>query len=302
MNKILACTDASLYAASVYRYAAWAAHRVAASVHVLHMLEVPRARAARQSRTTDPEAEELQAELAAFEEIRNRMVVERGQIQLAAAWRQLNAAGVREIEVELQYGKLADAVTRMADCDLVVLGKRGETAGCTRQHLGLNLESVTRSSARPVLVASRKFAPIESFLLAWDGGQSAHKALQFAMEEPLLRGLRCHVVQAGRVFSQAMLDMVVDCLRTSGFEVTVEVAPGEPEQVIGEAVRRERIGLLVMGAYGQSRLRSLVVGSTTAAMILARQVPVLMFRQQTEIRIFAGCEQSAGQAASPQFV
>lgn len=301
MKKILACTDASLYASSVYRYAAWAAERVAASVHVLHMLEAPRARGTRQSLspTSDPEAEALQAEVAAFHEIRNRMVVERGQVQLMAAQRQLFAAGAQNVEVELQYGGLAEAVTRRAaDLDLVVLGKRGENPGCVRQHLGVNLESVTRSSLRPVLVASRKFAPVESFLLAWDGGQSVHKAVQFALEEPLLRGLRCHLVQAGQASSQAMRDAAVDRLRKSGFAVTVEVATGEPDQVIGEAVRREGIGLLVMGAYGNSRLRSLVVGSTTAAMILDRQVPVLMFRPQTEIRSRAGVEASV----EPQFV
>lgn len=298
MNKILACTDGSLYAPSVFRHAAWAADRLEVPVHVLHMLDLPRLKNSRSSRPADAEAEK---EVAAFEEIRNRLTIERGQIQLAAAQRQLDAAGVQEIEVELQYGGLAEAVVRRP-CDLVVLGKRGESVGCTRHHLGVNLESVTRSSLRPVLVASRKFAPIDSFLLAWDGGQSVHKALQFALEEPLLRGLRCHVVQAGQASSPAMLDAAVDRLRASGFAVTVEVTPGEPGQVIGEAVRREGIGLLVMGAYGNSRLRSLVVGSTTAAMILARQVPVLMFRQQTEIRAYARYEFPAGQAAEPQFV
>ncbi len=299
MNKILACTDGSLYAPSVYRYAAWGAERLGAPVHVLHMLENPRP--TRPSRSSDPEAVKLQAEVAAFEEIRGRMVVERGQIQLAAAQRQLTASGVREIELELEYGGLADAVSRRT-CDLVVLGKRGESAGCTRRHLGVNLESVARSSSRPVLVASRKYAPIDRFLLAWDGGQSVHKALQFALEEPLLRGLRCHVVQAGRVSSQAMLDAAVDRLRAADFAVTVQVAEGEPDRVIGEAAQRESVGLLVMGAYGNSRLRSLVVGSTTSAMILARQVPVLMFRQQTEIRPSAAYEPTAEEWAEPQFV
>lgn len=57
-----------------------------------------------------------------------------------------------------------------------------------------------------------------------------------------------------------------------------------------------------MGAYGQSRLRSLVVGSTTAAMVATREVPVLMFRQQTEIRSRTDCGTPAEHAAEPQFV
>jgi hypothetical protein len=38
MTRILACTDGSLYAPSVYEHAAWAAIRLDAAVEVLHML------------------------------------------------------------------------------------------------------------------------------------------------------------------------------------------------------------------------------------------------------------------------
>jgi nucleotide-binding universal stress UspA family protein len=33
-----------------------------------------------------------------------------------------------------------------------------------------------------------------------------------------------------------------------------------------------------MGAYGHSRIRSLIVGSTTATMVRRCRIPVLMFR------------------------
>ncbi len=44
------------------------------------------------------------------------------------------------------------------------------------------------------------------------------------------------------------------------------------------AILRENIHLLVMGAYGHSRIRQLMVGSTTTAMVRTSHVPVLMFR------------------------
>ena len=40
----------------------------------------------------------------------------------------------------------------------------------------------------------------------------------------------------------------------------------------------EGFGLLVMGAYGHSRIRSLIIGSTTTAMVRAVKVPVLLYR------------------------
>jgi len=38
------------------------------------------------------------------------------------------------------------------------------------------------------------------------------------------------------------------------------------------------IGLLVMGAYGHSRIRNLVIGSTTTEMLRICPVPVMLFR------------------------
>ena len=39
MSKILVCTDGSLYAPSIYQYAAWAAEKLRAEVQLLHVIE-----------------------------------------------------------------------------------------------------------------------------------------------------------------------------------------------------------------------------------------------------------------------
>ena len=36
--------------------------------------------------------------------------------------------------------------------------------------------------------------------------------------------------------------------------------------------------MLVMGAYGHSRIRNLIIGSTTTQMIGACKVPIMLFR------------------------
>ena len=48
--------------------------------------------------------------------------------------------------------------------------------------------------------------------------------------------------------------------------------------LISDAVESKEIGLLVMGAYGHSRIRSLIIGSTTAEMIRLCKIPVVLFR------------------------
>jgi nucleotide-binding universal stress UspA family protein len=47
--------------------------------------------------------------------------------------------------------------------------------------------------------------------------------------------------------------------------------------LIASAVETDDIDLLVMGAYGHSRIRRLIIGSTTAEMIRLCRIPVLLF-------------------------
>ncbi len=54
--------------------------------------------------------------------------------------------------------------------------------------------------------------------------------------------------------------------------------PGTAEEVIGGYVERHGIDLLVLGAYGHSRIRELLLGSTTTALIRRCLVPALVVR------------------------
>jgi len=284
MNHILACTDGSVYSGSVYDHTAWAARRCEASVHVIHMLDPHRERAEviDLSGNLGPgTGAELMSELVEFEETKNRLARERGTVILTEARRHLAEAGVESVTTEQLHGRLVESVTRMEEgAGMVVLGKRGEAADFAKLHLGSNLERVIRGSIRPVLVTSRKFHPIEKFLIAYDGGPSVEKAIVFAQENPLLKGLHCHLLRAGKIDSDAewFLNEAAGKLRAVGYEVTVAAVAGDPEHAIAEAMERDHIGLLVMGAYGHSRIRQLMVGSTTTAMVRTCKVPVLMFR------------------------
>lgn len=284
MRHILTCTDGSPYAKSVYQLTAWAANRLDAAVHVLHMLDPHRERA----ETADlsgsfgvDTGEALLHELVDLEEKQNRLAREQGKLVLAEAERQLASAGATRITMEQRHGELVETVTRLEEkADLVILGKRGQNTGLASEHLGSNLERVIRASIRPVFVASREFREATGFLLAYDGGQSMTKALDFLATQPLLRGLRCHLVRAGRIDAAAEqgAQETASKLRADGYEVTVELTDAEPEKVIATSVAQQDLGVVLMGAYGHSRIRQLVVGSTTTAVLRSCHVPVLMFR------------------------
>lgn len=283
MKQILTCTDGSVCAQSVYDHSAWAAKRTGAQVHVLHMIDHHREKAAiaDASGTIGPNANaNLLEELVRFEEAKVRIARMRGKALLEEASRQLMADGVK-VETEQRHGSLVEAVESMERAiDMVVIGKRGESADFAKMHLGSNLERVIRASNRPVLVAARAFKEIGSFLIAYDGGPSARKAVEYAIAQPLLRGLKCHLIRVSKPDSAAErgLAHTKGELEDAGFVVEADLIGGEPEAVIAEVVNAKGIDLLVMGAYGHSKVRQLILGSTTSAMVRTCLVPVLLFR------------------------
>jgi nucleotide-binding universal stress UspA family protein len=67
-------------------------------------------------------------------------------------------------------------------------------------------------------------------------------------------------------------------LRDAGYVVEANFIQGPPETAIAAYVEAQKIDLLVMGAYGHSRLRNLIIGSTTTEMIRSCRIPVMLFR------------------------
>ncbi len=282
MPRVLACTDGSIYADSVYDHAAWAAERLGgASVQVLHVLDraAAAAPADRSGAIGFDASEELLRELTELDAQRARVGLRRARALLAEAERRLRAAGVAEVVPAQRHGSVVETVAEFeAGADLVVIGKRGEAADFAVGHLGASLERVVRASARPVLVASRAFRPIGRVLIAYDGGAAASKAIDYAARQAVLKGLECHVVTVAPQGGGVSLDKPVGMLRRAGLEVTTAVLHGEPEQAIAAYAAAAGIDLLVMGAYGHSRVRALLVGSTTTALLRACRIPVLVFR------------------------
>jgi len=284
MPTILSCTDGSVYARSVYEHTAWAARRMDASVQVLHILEPHHDAAAITdlSGAIGVDAQlRLTEELVAVEAARARVAQTHARAILADASQHLTSAGIDQVSVEAIHGELTETIEHYAtDADLVVIGKRGEHADFGRLHLGSNVQRVIRSCRHPVLVASRAFAPIKRVLVAFDGGSSSRAAVAYAAENPLLRGLPIHLLSVGSPSDELRrnLDAASAQLDAAGFNVKADIRPGEPETVIAETVRTEGIQLLVMGAYGHSRIRQFIVGSTTTTMVRTCLIPVLMFR------------------------
>ena len=282
-DKIIALVDGSIYAASVCDHAAWVAARTDAPVELLHVLGRREGADTRDRSGTIALGARtaLLNELAELDAQRAKLMIERGRAILDDANAKLEQAGVAGITTRLRHGDIVDTVTEIEDhARVIVIGKRGEAADFATGHLGSNLERILRSSRKPVLVAARAFRPIHKVLVAFDGGTSALKAIDHIARSPVFQGLAIHVVTVGNASTQVTrgLQNAQAMLEAAGINAETSILPGQPETALAQLVEDAGFDMLVMGAYGHSRIRSLIIGSTTTAMIRACKVPLVLMR------------------------
>ncbi|MEO0421165.1 MAG: universal stress protein [Pseudomonadota bacterium] len=284
MSKLLALVDGSIYSRSVCEHAVWIAQRAGFAVDLLHVLARRRNEGGGGNlsgnislgakSTLLNELTELDGEMAKLQQKRGRAILD-------DARQILSDAGVDEITTRLRFGDIVETVgADEATADMVLIGKRGEDADFASTHLGSNLERIVRSCHKPVMVAARAFTPVERAVVAFDGGESVMKAIAYMEQSPIFNGVACELLYVGEP-NNAMrehLDATVARLQAAGREVSTAIRAGQPEQVIASAVDEGGANLLVMGAYGHSRIRTLIIGSTTTTMMRLCRVPVLLFR------------------------
>ncbi len=280
---LIALVDGSAYSESVCHHAAWLAGRMQAKVKIYHVM----GRREGGDRQDLSGAIRLGARTRLLEQLseldaqRAKLAQEHGRAILEDARAIIEGDGNITVETRLRQGDLVDTVTAKEDTgDLIVIGKRGEAAAVAMEHVGSNLERIVRGTTKPVFVANRAFRPIENILVAFDGGASALKSVDYIARSPIFAGLSVTLVQAGADTDAARraLDNAAATLRAGGLDPKTEQKAGEPEAVLAEMTANGGYDLLVMGAYGHSRVRALLVGSTTTEMIRSCKVPVLLMR------------------------
>ncbi len=147
-------------------------------------------------------------------------------------------------------------------------------------------EAVVFGSGRPVLL----FRPGEAELLggglstvvvAWDGSPTAARALAAAL--PLLpraRQVRVLTVLNEKAEARAGLGAeVVRHLGVHGVEAIadeVDAANRKVGQVLSDYVAEHGSDLLVMGAYGRSRIQEFILGGATESLLANPRMPLLL--------------------------
>ncbi|TVR14920.1 MAG: universal stress protein [Phormidium sp. GEM2.Bin31] len=287
MNTILLCTDGSSFAEKSYYYGSWLAHRLSAEVSVLFVTDIRSQQVASTGNLSGSigigSSQDLLKKLVDLEHEKAKINNQRAKFILEKAKKILGNTGLKAINLIHKTGFLVDCFHEFEqEADLVVLGKRGEAAEFASGHLGANLERIVRSSKKPCFVTSRNYHDIERVLVAYDGSKTAKKMLKFLIESPIFKDLEIHVVTIAKTAEDSLgisrIEEARHQLQDAGITPVGSLQTGEPEQVMGKYIEDYNIHLLVMGAYGHSRIRHLVIGSTTAQMLRSSNIPVLLYR------------------------
>jgi nucleotide-binding universal stress UspA family protein len=166
-------------------------------------------------------------------------------------------------------------------CDWVLLAQRGEHfhlgGGAI---LGSTAQSVVRLSGKPVLVTPEKFREIKSMALAYDGSTPAHNALKLAAELSQRAGwpLSVIIITDDQALGEKRSQKARDLLSPFKIDSATIIRKGKEDKELLRFIQEGSADLLVMGAYGRNRLRELLVGSTTSAVIRKSTIPVLLTR------------------------
>ncbi len=283
MEHVLTCIDASGYADSVCDLAAWASKRLAMPVELLHVVQRSDAVSARSDRSGAiglGVKSSLMEELVQMEAAETKLKVERGRVLLAAAEQRLRENGVADVRTVHRHGGIIETILEREDgARVVIIGKRGDSHEFAQGHIGSNIERVVRASTKPVLIASREYTQPQHIVFAYDASPAAERALGRLVESTLFTGLPVHIVMAD-TDNEAHRRALNSAAARLGEEreVTTTLEPCKPEALIAGIVEQTPGAMLVMGAYGHSPIRTLIVGSTTTTMIRTVHVPVLLVR------------------------
>lgn len=283
MTHVMACIDGSAFSTAVCDYAAWASQRLAAPLTFLHVLD--RAQYPQPGDLSGNiglgSREALLEELASLDERRSKLAREQGQLLLEAARERASAAGVAEAGARQRHGNLVETLRELeGDIRLLVIGKRGDSSLKPSQLIGSQLENAIRAMQRPILVAPETFKAPQRAMLAFDGSATAFKSVEMLANSPLLKGLPIHLVMVGPDIASTRepLEQAARRLGEAGYEVHTAVLAGDIEPALHAYQAEHGIDLLAMGAYGHSRIREFLVGSTTTSMLRSTPTPLLMLR------------------------
>ncbi len=197
----------------------------------------------------------------------------RAEASAAGVQANVTVASASFKEVQAEVGTLA------RQADIVVTDASSDATGTQRELLS----DVLFGASRPVVVVPPVVTnfSLDTIVVGWDGTSPAARALNDAL--PLLRQAArvdvVSIVNDKELAKGARAADILPHLQRHGVKATaveLESQGGDAAQVLLHHATSNGAGLLVIGAYAHSRLRQLVFGGFTSALLKDCPVPLML--------------------------
>ena len=189
--------------------------------------------------------------------------------------------GIDDVIKRQRHGDLTESLLALKNqTRLLVMGLHGESSSDRDVHVGSQLETVIRSVHRPILLVPDEYEQPKSAMLAFDGSATAFKGVELLAGSPVLKGMPIHLVMIGADTNDRweQLKKAEKMLGDLGSDITLAIRAGDVEPTLHAYQEEHDIDILVMGAYGHSRIRQFLVGSTTTTMLKTAKKPLVILR------------------------
>lgn len=275
-DSVIACLDCPDHVQAVLDASMWASSRLQAPVGLLHAVpSVQQKAAVNYSGCLNIDDENhLLDQFTSHEHLSNSELKAQGKLLLhqAAAYcdQNLHKRKIYTLHRHETLGESIDYVDEKSQ--LIVIGHH-VTCKST-------LSQLIRLSHCPVLVTHAPFLPPTTALFAFDNRATSHKMLNWLCKTPLVRSLTIHIVMVGKDTSENCdaLREAYARLKQAGINCKKSLLDCRDVCAALNYYQSEHnIGLLMSGAFGQSRLSELLKGSETKKLLGTTKTPYLLF-------------------------
>ena len=256
LETVLVATDRSPFSEGAITAAITFAKHCSSKLYVMTVVE------------TNPEYETAGAELLQKEE-------EEAARDLAA----LKTRTLREISSCETIFRRGDSASRLIveeagrkKVDMLVVGRRGRS-GLEKVLLGSAAAKVIGHAPCKVLVVPRAAGvEFKNILVATDGSEHSLAAVTEAMEIAKRCGSRLTVISVAlsegeKEKARANAGDAARAAGQAGISAETMTPVGKPHAVIAATAKNTGVDLIVLGAYGKTGLKKLLMGSTTEKVI-----------------------------------
>ncbi len=199
-------------------------------------------------------------------------------------YRRTESAGV-QANFTVEFGNVArHIVAHAAYSDLVMLALNRPPGLSILERLASGLQTILKRTPRPVMVVPTAASPMQHALLAYDGSPKAEEALFVATYLASRWQIQLTVATIsssanGKLdASRRIQARAKTYLELAGVSANYLLSVGPPAQSLLETAVSQNVDFMIMGGFGFSSMKSLVLGSTLNRVLLEYKQPVLICR------------------------